>query len=138
MAVRTSAAWLVTLAALAGCSSKRPPPPPAPAESENLSKIEWAYDRALQKLGRPPADAEQLKPFLKEYGDPEQILRSPRDGEPYVVIYGAQIRKASGMPPPVWAYEKVGSGGKRWVMTVMGKLLMTDAEFAQAKLMKPG
>src|SRR5262245_45050551 len=123
---------LVGLAAI-GCSSRATPSAAAVSETENLSKIERAYDKAIQKLGRPPADTEQLKPFLKEFGDPDKILRSPRDGQPYVILYGVHIRKVKlEMPPPIWAYEKNGVNGKRYVLTVMGAVPMTDEEFAKA------
>jgi hypothetical protein len=107
------------------------------SETENLSKIERAFDNATAKLGHPPANVEQLKPFLQEFGDAEQILRSPRDGEPYVIIYGVDIRKPFEMPPPIWAHEKSGANGKRYVLTVMGSRSMTDEEFAKAKFVTP-
>jgi hypothetical protein len=121
---------------LGGCSANAPPAPHF-ADTENLSKIERAYHADLQKLGRPPANADQLKPYLKEFGDPDAILRSPRDGEPYVIIYGVDIRKPFSMPPPIWLYEKHGADGKRYVMTIMGMMCMTDEEFANAKFVTP-
>jgi hypothetical protein len=95
-------------------------------------------DQATTKLGRPPARVGELRPFLEQVGDPEQILRSPRDGLPYVIICGVDFRQLpiTTMPPPIMAYEQVGANGKRYVLTVMGVMPMRDEEFAKAKLLK--
>src|SRR5262245_31848175 len=107
-------------------------------EAENLTKIERAFDRAFQQQEQPPADAEQLKPFLRQFGDPEVLLRSPHDGEPYVIYWGVNFRKASfESPATIIAHEKRGVNGKRYVLTVMGVRSMTDEEFAGASFIKP-
>src|SRR5262249_52187731 len=49
--------------ALPGCSSPTGPAVKA-SETENLTKILAAYDQATIKLGRPPANLEEFKPFL--------------------------------------------------------------------------
>jgi hypothetical protein len=102
-------------------------------EIQNLNQIGTAYDKATEKLGHPPQNLEQLKPFLKPYGDPETILRSPHDGLPYVILWGKNPRQAAfhTMPPPILAHEQQGVNGKRYVLTVMGVMPMTDEEFAQ-------
>lgn len=127
----------ILLSASAGCSSKPSADVAAVDETENLYKIERAYDAATKRLNRPPADVEQLKPFLREHGDPDTILKSPRDGQPYVIIFNADIRKGFEMPPPIVAHEKAGVNGKRYVLTVMGVVSMSDEEFAKAKFVKP-
>src|SRR5262249_48330528 len=106
------------------------------SEKANLSTIGRAYYAATEKMGHPPANEEQLRPFLRALGDPAEILRSPRDGEPYVIVYGFDTRKPFDMPPPIWGYERQGADGQRYVITVMGVNLMTDEEFATAKLAK--
>lgn len=121
---------------LLGCSANPPAVPPI-SEADNLSHIDRAYHAALQKLNRPPANLEQLRPFLAEFGNPDEILKSPRDGESYVIIYGIDLRKPFPMPPPVWAHEKTGLNGKRWCMTALGPIQMTDAQFAQTTFAKP-
>ena len=122
----------------AGCSRSSPAPLVKPGEGDNLSKIQRAYDQATKKLGRPPARVTELYPFLKEVGDPERILCSPRDGLPYVIICGVDFRKLpiTTMPPPIMAYEQFGANGYRYVLTVMGVMPMRDEEFAKAKLLK--
>jgi len=65
-------------------------------------------------------------------GDPEQYLRSPRDNQPYVIIYGSPLD--SDGRDIILAYEKDGLDGKRYVITLSRDVkLMTDEEFAGAK-----
>jgi hypothetical protein len=125
------------LLTVTGCAPSVPQPALNPAHTENLTKIERAFDQAFEKLGRAPENADQLKPFLQEYGEPEEILRSPHDGQPYEIIWGVNFRKVRfSMPPPIVAYEKQGVNGKRYVLTVMGVVAMTDKEFAKAKMIE--
>src|SRR5206468_8320011 len=97
---------------------------------QNLSTIKGAYLKATQKLGKPPARQEDIMPFLQEVGEPEQILRSSNDGEPYVIIWGVDIRRYldKGIDPVV-AYEKNGKDGKRVVSHGHFVRIETDEEF---------
>src|SRR5207245_5579364 len=75
------AATSLVLSALTGCGSGVNEKgvyqvPMSPAE-KNLSHIAAAYEEAYSKLGHGPKDAEELKPFLKEHGDPAELLKSP-------------------------------------------------------------
>lgn len=137
---------LLVLAAIAGCSSTVTPPP-SPAAAENLRKIALAYNNAVGKNKKPPQNLEQLKPFLKDMGNPEEILRSPGDGQPYVIIWGvtsfSQLNPSVPMGDPVViAYERNGVDGRRFVATTMGNVVeMSDEEFAKANFPrghKPG
>jgi hypothetical protein len=124
--------FLLAGAALAGCSA-----PPGlvvkQQDTENLSKIWMAYDQASRQQGAPQ-NVEQLKPFLKQHGEPETILNSPRDGLPYVILWGKNTRTVGlkTMPPPLLAYEQQGVDGTRYVLTVMGVMPMSDEEFQTA------
>ena len=114
------------LAGLAGCGSGVNVVPLSHAEKD-LSYIAIAYREAHSRLGRPPKDAEDLKPFLKDFGDPEKLLVSPNDNQPYVVVWGADPSR--GGPTPyqgMWAilaYERKGTGGKRAVTDIRGRPL---------------
>src|SRR5439155_1537146 len=79
----------VLLVGLAGCGSSQDPyvVPLSPAE-KHLTKIAMAYTDAHSRLGHGPKDAAELRPFLKEFGDPDELLVSPADGKPFVVIWG--------------------------------------------------
>jgi hypothetical protein len=132
--------WLLSLLAcgtLAGCSTS-PHLSVKQHDAENLSRIGMAYDQATRQLGHPPQNAEQLKPFLKQHGDPETILRSSHDGLPYVVLWGRNSRATASktMPPPILAHEQQGVNGVRYVLTVMGVMPMTDEEFQKVNLNK--
>ena len=82
-------ACLLALVALAGCSSGDGV---QEGDAENLRKISVAYTRATDKLGRPPRDAADLKPFLAKDEDLENLFRSPNDGQPYVILWGTDPR----------------------------------------------
>ncbi len=103
--------------------------PPNPTQSR-LLKIGEAYRRATYRLGHPPANFEEIKPSL--LGAKDEELRSPNDGEQFVIIYGVDYDK---LPVPsdrksaIGAYEKKGAGGKRYVLRLSPRprSLMTDA-----------
>lgn len=102
---------------------------------ESLMRVGTAYYRFNTRYGKAPTGVADLKPFLKEFGNPDELLRSPRDGEPYVICWGVDLQR----PQPwvqstgVLAYERRGAEGKRYVLTTMRSVvLMTDEEFRQA------
>jgi hypothetical protein len=105
-------------------------------DTANLTTISLAYNRATDKLGRPPKDLEELRPHLKDLGDPDAILRSPHDGQPYVILFGRDIRKIDVMPPPIIAYEQQGANGIRYVLNAMGIQPMTEEQFQKADVTK--
>jgi hypothetical protein len=101
----------------------------------HLQSINGAYVKTTQKLGRPPKDAQEIRPALQEIGDPDQLLRSPSDGQEFVIIWGVDPRVQ--MPKdgklPVLAYEKKGSGGKRYVLQMPTMITtLTDDELRNA------
>src|SRR5262249_53862870 len=125
----------VLLAGLAGCGSGTKVVPLSDSEKK-LSSIALAYNEAHTKLGHGPKNAEELKPFLKEFGDPDDLLVSPNDGQPYVIVWGADPSR--GGPTAykgMWqiiAYERKGAGGKRAVTDIRGRpLTIPEEDFAQ-------
>ena len=104
-----------------------------PDTVQNLKKISAAYLEATTKLERPPANVEELKPFLKKYGDPATFLRSPDDGQEYKILWGVDFQTAiKGGTLPVLAYEQEGKDGKRYVLLVRRVVHMTEDEFRAA------
>src|SRR4249919_1827191 len=68
----------------AGCGSSKPVVAQNDETQRNLLRISAAYSQATIAQKRPPNNAEELKPFLKdEQGHPLDVLRSPEDGEDY-------------------------------------------------------
>jgi hypothetical protein len=114
--------WLgvlaISLLALAGCSPKPKGVQELEPVVKNLQTLNGAYIKTTEKLGRPPKNTAEIRPALQESGDPDQLLRSPIDGEEFVIIWGIDPRRE---PPkegklPILIYEKNGSGGKRYVL----------------------
>lgn len=107
--------------------------------AQNLQQIGAAYSMAAIKLGRPPRDANDLKEILKNgpgNPDPETILRSPDDNEPYVIVWNVnfmEVAKARGNVDVILAYEAKGKNGKRHVLKPPAQIIvMTDEQFRAA------
>jgi hypothetical protein len=128
------AATSVVLLPLSGCGGN-PEIPKIPEEQQNILYILRAYCKFNGERQRTPASLDELKPLLKEFGDPEKIVRSPRDGQPYVLVGGLDIsRVPSGGVLPVVAYERIGVDGKRQVIDLRGTIrLLTPEEFGKLK-----
>jgi hypothetical protein len=128
------AAATAVLLAFSGCGGE-PEIPKIPEEQQNILFILRAYCKFNGQQHRTPASLDELKPVLKEFGDPEKIILSSRDGQPYVLVGGLDIsRVPSGGVLPVVAYERKGIDGKRQVVDLRGTIrLLTPEEF---KLLK--
>jgi hypothetical protein len=111
------------LASLAGCRPDVDVVSLSQAEQE-LTYIAMAYSDAHTQLGHGPKNAEELKPFLKVFGDPEDLLVSPNDKQPYVIVWNVN---PTGGPTeykgmfPILAYEKEGAGSRRVITDVRGR-----------------
>jgi hypothetical protein len=124
--------WLLGLMVVSGCGS-------APAvnrqEQDHLGTLFAAYTDARAKLGHPPQSLEELQPHLAKYGIGAEALVSPRDGQPYVIVWSVDLNDPANLSPPAAiAYEAQGADGQRVVLTVMGIARMTDDEFRKLKL----
>jgi hypothetical protein len=119
---------------LAGCSASPKPTVSSGTEKEPIEYIGMAYHDASTALKRGPANVEEIKPYLRKYGDPDQLLISPNDGQPYHINWGLvpKVRGVEMFKQRVLAYEEVGKGGKRSVLDPMLQLHhLSDAEFTQ-------
>lgn len=87
-----------------------------------------------QHRGRPPRSEKELRKFIESQGAEylvglevetiDELFTSPRDGEPYVVIYGKR--------QDVVAYEAVGADGKRfYAHNLGGAELVDEAKFQE-------
>jgi hypothetical protein len=109
---------LLAALSLAGCFSRKVVNRPTTPTEDRLYKIGKAYQRASSRLNRAPVDFEELQPDL-EPGDSEDLLRSPNDGEPFVILWGVDYRTLPPNPKSphtVAAYEQRGTNGKRYVL----------------------
>jgi hypothetical protein len=128
------AAISAVLLAFSGCGGD-PEIPKIPNEQQNILYILRAYCKFNGDQQRTPVTLDELKPLLKEFGDPEKIILSPRDGQPYVLVGGLDIsRVPSGGVLPVVAYERKGVDGKRQVIDLRGSIrLLAPDEFKKLK-----
>jgi hypothetical protein len=129
--LRAAVAICLALLALSGCSSPKQPGELS-QEEKAIVLVGRAYRDASTALKRGPASAEELKPFLKKYGDPDQLLVSPNDGQPYHIVWGLiPSRPAkSFQTQPFLAYEKTGKDGKRYALDCMLRVHhLSDQEF---------
>jgi hypothetical protein len=122
---------VVLVSVLAGCGTG-PNVIPLTKSEKSLTYIALAYGEAHSRLGHGPKNADELKPFLKEFGNPEELLVSPNDGQPYVVVWGANPTR--GGPTeykqmfPILAYENRGTRGKRSLTDIRGRPMTIPEE----------
>ncbi len=126
--------FAVVLATILGCGG-------APEEqieqrgaaSDNLRILERAYRTALDQTRQPPKSRDDLVRHLPADTDVEQLLVSPHDDQPFVIVWGTDLTKLMTSPRPiVFAYESQGRDGNRFVLTTMGVMELTDEDFAAA------
>jgi hypothetical protein len=142
----SSSMRLVGLAACVlafGCAEKKPAPPSA--SETNLRMIGRAYATATAALNRPPRNSKELKPYLAQLGASEDALRSPNDGEEYVILWNVKPQDLGpqGSDPkqrkfPVLAYEKTGGPGGRFVLTVPNRVNRMKPEELRNACFPPG
>lgn len=126
---------LCSAIALIGCGASAPPM--TVDHSAPLGKIYDAYLEATTKLGHPPRNLEELKPHLALAGDVETLLISPRDQQPYVILWNVNpFAEGFDLPPPLIAYEAQGAGGERYAINLMGYAILSDQQLAEYGLPK--
>lgn len=97
--------------------------------------------------GTPPPTADAFRSFVAGRADAlasynvtsaEELLTSPRDGQPFVIVCGKKLSPPDSPSTPWAAFEKVGVGGKHMAVAHRGALVtLTDAELAQQIPFKP-
>ena len=126
-----------------GCGSRRAS---QEREESTLKPLAVFYGQFTGRhQGRPPASEAEFKEFVRSLSseelasfnvtDPEGLFISSRDGQPYVVIYGAPSGPPGPGGSPVVAYEQVGVGGKRFVASSLGAV--EEADEARFKELVP-
>lgn len=101
------------------------------ASQNNLRQIGIAYLNACSQ-DRPPANVEELKAHL----DGPAVLQSPRDQQPYEIVWGVDLtRLPDGGAGILLAWEKTGDKeGGRCVLLGNGQPgYVTAKEFEDAK-----
>jgi len=86
--------------------------------------------------GQPPGTEAEFKAFVQASGktildankisDVSLLFTSSRDKQPYVILYGPLKGPPGPAGQPVFAYEKVGVNGKRYVASSLGAVEEVD------------
>jgi hypothetical protein len=121
--VRAAGVVWLAVTFMTGCSSTKKPVELSKDE-EAIVHVGLAYRDASAALKRGPASVTELKPYLKKYGDPDQLLVSPNDGQPYHIVWGLIPSRPSknSQTQRFLAYEKTGKHGKRCALDCMLKV----------------
>jgi hypothetical protein len=143
-----SASVVLALAALisalsCGCTSNAPVAVAGDRETGVLLRIvaiQYGEYLAMNR-GTPPPDEAAFRKFLDSRPDvlasynvksPDEILKSPRDGQPFVIVCGKVIAPPDSPGTPWAAYEQTGVDGKRMAATVRGGIYeLTPEDFAR-------
>jgi hypothetical protein len=112
--------------------------PPASSEQQGdvygqMNSIQSCYLQYVMQRKRAPKSPDDLLPLLKQAGlTGPDVFRSSRDGEDFVIFWGVKPNFQSG-DNTVIGHEASGSDDQWVVMTSMGVVTMSDAEFKSAK-----
>jgi hypothetical protein len=128
------------LAALVGCDATASTP--APEGRDRLKVLGRLYGRLVaQQQGQAPANEAALLAFLEReraswegFGltTPQELIASPRDGQPLRVIYRGAPGAESASGTPYACVEQAGADGIRWAATIRGSVdELDDAQFQQ-------
>ena len=102
--------------------------------ADQFRKLAVAYNQAAGRK-RPVASADDLKPFLKEHGDPDALLVSPLDKKPIVIVPGVSPGAEPGDDEQmIVAYEQQRVNGKRMTVDIRGTVvILSEEDFGQVK-----
>ncbi|WP_425615533.1 hypothetical protein NA78x_005455 [Anatilimnocola sp. NA78] len=127
----------IALALGAGCARSLPPVPEA--TTGRLYALGDAYLKAAQSLDRGPKHMAELKKFFPQDQPADELLKSPHDGKPFVVVWNIDPRRppASELPPLI-AYEQEGVDGQFDALTTMGVMRIDRAELDKYLAITPG
>jgi hypothetical protein len=90
-----------------------------------------SVEQFKQFIKKVPAN--ELEPFGIQAADVDPLFVSPRDGQPYVIRFGAPLAPPSpSAPATVVIYEAAGAGGKRLTFDAVGGVAdLDEAAFRQ-------
>ena len=115
-----------------GCSSGNRGSTDLNSDEEAIVHVGMAYRDACNALKRAPKGVEDLKPYLKKYGDPDKVLISPSDGQHYHIVWGViPSRPTKGAQAQRFlAYEESGKDGMRYAVDIKLKVYhLSNEEF---------
>ena len=107
---------------------------------KDLGNVAREYGQFLEAhRGAPPNDDAEFRAFVEprvaNYGKSlEEFLKSPRDGEAYVIVTGKKIFPPDSSLTPWAAYEKTGVDGKRYAAAYRGGVFEFSPEEFSAQV----
>jgi hypothetical protein len=120
--------------------------PELPAAHLRLNALTRAYFKATESLQHAPNREEFLQflttqpEYLAGFDSAADMLRSPTDGEEFVIHWGIDFVDWAGHHPstvPVFAYEKQGKEGKRLVSQLRHVKQVSDDELRKMTFPPP-
>jgi hypothetical protein len=111
----------------------------AEADPSRINEIATLYTSYMNRhAGRPPATESEFKQYVAERGEPlfkaagvstaDELFVSPRDNQPYVILYGNEAAKL--ISRGIVVHERTGVGGRRLIGYRIGSVEeLDDAEF---------
>ncbi len=130
---------ICSLLAFLGCGSDEPEAILVPQTYNNMKTLGSAYISATQKNGKPPTKLSDLRPFVAEGIDLEQISRSENDGEDFVIVWGIDFQTSQNEKGvyPIVIYEKKGKNGIRFICQFNDVMEIDETNF-RASYFPPG
>jgi hypothetical protein len=132
-----AAALLLGLAATLGCGGVSPTGGGDDFQTRRmLGLVATFYGDFLSERGAPPKDEAAFRAFLQERSqrlermklDVDTLLTSPRDGQPFIIVYGKRVAPRDSPNTPWAAYEQTGVDGKRLAAQVRGQIVELTTE----------
>ena len=132
-----AAALLLGVAAILGCGGVSPTGGGDDFQTRRmLGLVATFYGDFLAERGAPPKDDAAFRAFFQERSqqlermklDVDTLLTSPRDGQPFVVVYGKRVAPPGSPNTPWAAYEQTGVDGKRLAAQVRGQIVELTTE----------
>jgi hypothetical protein len=129
-------ALLIGAALSAGCGSGEEGGVVEKRDESQMRVVGILYGRYVQANGAAPTNEQKFAAFLQQEPTnwnklaptPEQLLTSPRDGQPLVVVYGRRLKDAPEFGFPVIAHEKTGVDGQQMVIAANGTVELKSAD----------
>lgn len=140
-----AATLLGTLTSIFGCGgSVSPTGGDADFQTRRqMSTIASFYGDYISAFGAPPKDEPAFRTFLQErsagiermnVGGVDGLLKSPRDEQPFVIVYGKRVAPKDSPNTPWAAYEQTGVDGKRMAVQVRGQVVELTADEIGAQI----
>jgi len=106
---------------------------------DRLYILSDAYLAAANALDRAPKNMRELAKYLPPDQSATDLLNSPNDGKPYVLVWHIDPRQPPETEiPPLLAYEQEGLNGTYCVLTTMGVAQLDSQEFEKHLAITPG